>query len=101
MQTQNNATHSAVYKKTGKETGTLKTYQNNNMSLSCSGELQLTNGEVVMRTFKGMPRACGEDNWYSFYTKTIVGTYVSYNEVKLMLAFNGRNNIVSTFVGAE
>jgi len=74
----------------------IKTYENNCMSLSCSGEMTIDSDNVILsRRFKGYPRANGIDAWVGFYRDTNIGDKIDESRLQNILSFNGRDNIVS------
>lgn len=77
--------------------GTLSTYENSDMSLSCHGSILIEDGVVKDLSFKGCPRANGIDGWTAFYKRKNIGDVVTEKEIKNMLKFNGANNIISKF----
>lgn len=78
--------------------GTLKTYENNCMSLSCSGEIEFKNNQIVSVHYKGMPRTDDRDSWLKYYKKAKIGDCFSPMQIKNILSYNGRDNIVSVFI---
>ena len=76
--------------------GTLTTYQDNYMSLSCRGSIDIANGKIVSVEFKGMPRTNG-DAWTSFYKRAKRNDIITPEEIKRILMFNGHMNVVSVF----
>lgn len=80
-----------------KITGILRTRENNSMSLSCVGEMEIKNNVVEHSNWHGYPRTNGRDAWTYYYGKFNTGDKISQEEVDKILSFNGRNNIVSSF----
>jgi len=80
-------------------TGTLTTYQNNNMSLSCRGVMKIENNIVISLSFKGYPRTNG-DGWTGFYKRSNVGDTVTDSQVECIKKYNGIYNVVSKFVAS-
>ena len=78
---------------------TIETYENNFMALSCYGEMKIVNSIVESVSFKGMPRP-GKDAWVSFYRNKIVGDIITDDNIRIMLSYNGVNNIVSEIKGS-
>lgn len=77
-------------------TGTIKTYENNSMSLSCRGEIVVIDGIVIDKTFCGMPRVNG-DSWCDYYKHCKIGNIVTDHDLKYLLSFNNKYNVKSIF----
>ena len=75
--------------------GSLTTYQDCSMSLSCRGNMEIKNGIVTSANYKGYPRARG-DSWFGFYKKA-VGDRVTAQQVENILSFNRNYDVVSKF----
>lgn len=78
-------------------TGRLEIRENNNMSLSCCGRVDINNGIIRYHSLKGMPRSKG-DGWVSFFQNRRIGDWVDEDKIKSMLKWNGPNNVKATFV---
>lgn len=72
----------------------ISTYENNSMSLSCSGEMIIEDNKVLSVYFKGYPRVSG-DGWVRSYRETRKDGYISDTEIESILAYDGMNNVVS------
>ena len=76
-------------------TGILKTHENNNMSLSCHGEMKIECGIVKSVSFKGMPRPSG-DEWTGEYQRK-VGSILTDNDINRILSYHNRADVISRF----
>ena len=81
-------------------TGTLITYEDCSMSLSCRGEMKIKNGIVVDISFKGYPRMNG-DGWIHYYKSKKVGDTVTDNLITITKEYNGNYNVISKFEEEE
>ena len=72
----------------------LQTYENNSMSLSCSGTMRVEDDFITEVRFSGYPRTSG-DSWVRFYQRD-TGAYIGPEAVEITLSYNGKNNVVST-----
>ena len=77
--------------------GTLATYENNSMALSCRGEILIQNGVIKHISHKGYPRTRGRDFWLNFYETKSKGDIITESDIAIILRYNGRNNVVSRF----
>lgn len=73
----------------------IQTRENNYMSLSCRARMRIVDGLVEEIDFNGMERSGGLDSWTGFYKGKKRGDKVSEKEIKEVLSYHGRNNIVS------
>lgn len=76
--------------------GKLITYEDNCMSLSCRGEMTISNNVVTDIYFKGYPRTIG-DEWVHYYKTLKQGDKISKSTIDKILSFNGKRNVVSVF----
>ena len=49
-------------------------------------------------SFRGMPRANGQDSWIYAYKNAKRGDSITVGEIERLLEYNGRDNIISEFV---
>lgn len=76
--------------------GTLRTYENNCMSLSCDGKITIVNGIIREISFKGYPRLRG-DSWTGFYERAQRGDVVTQEKIDQLLKYNSCCNVRSYF----
>lgn len=81
-----------------KVTGKLRTRENNDMSLSCLGEMDLKDNIIKSLYYKGMPRANCQDSWFGYYSNAQIGDFISPLTVQKILDYNGKNNIISILI---
>lgn len=78
--------------------GKLITYENNNMSLSCRGEITIENGTITEINFNGYPRTEG-DGWIYYYRNFFSrGNLITQEIIDKILDYNGKYNVVSKFI---
>jgi len=77
-------------------TGKLITYENNCMSLSCRGEMNIVNNIVTCITFRGYPRTHG-DGWTYYYKTIKKGDKIDKSTIDKILSYNGKRNVISVF----
>lgn len=73
----------------------LTTRENNYMSLSCCGAIEIDNGVVTEVSFRGMPRTHG-DMWTNYYKQVKVGDEISQETIENLLSYDGRFNVKSS-----
>ena len=74
----------------------ISTYENNCMSLSCRGEIEFDENNIIKySSHKGYPRTNGRDRWISFYKNSKKGDKITEERIKNILSFDGNDNIVS------
>lgn len=72
----------------------IETFENSPMSLSCSGKMIVENNIVLDINFSGYPRTEG-DSWVRHYRDNNFGNIITDKEIKAILSYNGKNNIIS------
>lgn len=77
-------------------TGKLMTYENNCMSLSCRGTINITDGIINNISFKGYPRTYG-DYWVRYYKNFKKRDKITQDIINEILSYNGKSNVVSEF----
>jgi hypothetical protein len=77
--------------------GTLHAREDNNMSLSCSGYMAITEGKITEVSFKGMARTGGRDAWVTAFENAKIGDEVRQSIIDWVISFNGHNNVVAKF----
>ena len=81
--------------------GSSRTYENNDMSLSCHAYIKIKNEVIKDIYYKGIPRTEGRDSWLAIYKSFKIGQKISNEMIEKLLCYNGRNNIVSVFEEVE
>lgn len=80
----------------------IKTYENNCMSLSCRGEIEFDENDIIIHSsYKGYPRSYGRDSWFTIYKNAKKGSKITEEQKEYLLSFDGRNNIKSYIINAE
>tara|TARA_R110002050_G_scaffold288861_1_gene441055 strand:- start:1303 stop:1554 length:252 start_codon:yes stop_codon:yes gene_type:complete len=77
--------------------GTLHAREDNNMSLSCSGYLDIKEGKIAEVSFKGLARTGGRDAWVTAFENAKIGEKVKHSTIDWVISFNGHNNVVAKF----
>ena len=81
--------------------GILRTYENNDMSLSCHANIKIKNEVIKDIYYKGIPRTEGRDSWLAIYKSFKIGQKIDNQTVNYLLGYNGKHNIISVFEDEE
>ncbi|MEG1353732.1 MAG: hypothetical protein RR255_00415 [Bacilli bacterium] len=81
--------------------GILRTYDTNATAISCKAELKFKNNIVEYSKFRGVVRGQNIDGWFKLYKKYKEGDKIRADDIKKILKYNGKNDIVSEFEEEE
>lgn len=77
--------------------GTLITFENNSMSLSCRAEMIIIDSIIIKKRIKGYHRYNRTDTWMKIYQKYNIGDALQEKDFIDILSYNNINNIISKF----
>ena len=76
--------------------GTLKTYENNCMSLSCKGIAVIKDNKIVDLSLRGYPRTFG-DRWTGFFEYKNINKIITQEQIDNILSYHTKHNVISRF----